>query len=92
MWVLDAGLLTLNARCITKSMVKSKLTSCYCLLLTIAEPGHLHKDTDYFISLVFLTQMRKENLCRKKDFSSEYVCCLIYPCPYWGQSIFFDSQ
>ena len=20
--------------------------------------------------------------------SSEYVCCLIYPCPYWGQSIF----
>ena len=32
--------------------------------------------------------MRKENLCRKKIISSEYVCCLIYPCPYWGQSIF----
>ena len=27
MWVLDAGLLTLNARCITKGMVKLKLTS-----------------------------------------------------------------
>jgi hypothetical protein len=32
--------------------------------------------------------MRKENLCRKKIVSSEYVFCLIYPCPYWGQSIF----
>jgi hypothetical protein len=32
--------------------------------------------------------MRKENLCRKKIVSSEYVCCLIYPCRYWGQSIF----
>ncbi len=84
----DAGWLALNARCITKGMVKSKLTSCCCLLLTIAEPGHLHQDTDYLISLVFLTQMRKENICRKKIVSSEYVCCLIYPCPYWGQSIF----
>jgi len=35
--------------------------------------------------------MGKENLCRKKIVSSEYVCCLIYPCPYWEQSI-FDSQ
>jgi hypothetical protein len=32
--------------------------------------------------------MRKENLCRKKVISSGSVCCLIYPCPYWGQSIF----
>ncbi len=32
--------------------------------------------------------MRKENLCRKKIISSEYICCLIYPFPYWGQSIF----
>jgi hypothetical protein len=32
--------------------------------------------------------MRKENLCRKKIVSSEYACCLIYPCPYWGHSIF----
>jgi hypothetical protein len=32
--------------------------------------------------------MRKGNLCRKKIVSSEYVCCLIYPCPYWGKSIF----
>ncbi len=37
---------------------------------------------------MFLAQMRKENLCRKKIISSESVCCLIYPCPYWGQSIF----
>ncbi len=37
---------------------------------------------------MFLTQMRKENLCRKKIISGESVCCLIYPCPYWGQSIF----
>ncbi len=32
--------------------------------------------------------MRKEKLCRYKIFSSEYLCCLIYHCPYWGQSIF----
>ena len=32
MWVLDAGLLTLNARCITKGMVKSRLTSCLLLI------------------------------------------------------------
>jgi hypothetical protein len=25
---------------------------------------------------------------QEKDFSSEYVCCLIYPCPYWGQPFF----
>ncbi len=25
---------------------------------------------------------------QEKIVSSEYVCCLIYPCPYWGQSIF----
>ncbi len=36
----------------------------------------------------FLTQMRKENICRKKIVSTEYVCCLIYPCSYWGRSIF----
>jgi hypothetical protein len=42
LWVLDAGSLTLNAKCITRGMVKSKLTSYCCLLLTTAEPGHLH--------------------------------------------------
>jgi hypothetical protein len=35
--------------------------------------------------------MRKENLCRKKIVSNEYICCLIYPCPYWGQSIFVTA-
>ncbi len=29
----------------------------------------------------------KKDLCRKKIISSEYECCLIYPCPYWGQSV-----
>jgi hypothetical protein len=42
LWVLGAGRLTLNAKFITRGMVKSKLTSCCCLLLTTAEPGHLH--------------------------------------------------
>ena len=32
MWVLDAGWLTLNARCIIKGMVKSRLTSCLLLI------------------------------------------------------------
>jgi hypothetical protein len=25
---------------------------------------------------------------QEKIVSSEYVCCLIHPCPYWGQSFF----
>jgi hypothetical protein len=25
---------------------------------------------------------------QEKNFSSEFVCCLIYPCSYWGQSLF----
>jgi hypothetical protein len=40
----------------------------------------------YFSSVFDLDE--ENNLCRKKIISSEYVCCLIYPCPYWGQSIF----
>ncbi len=64
---------TLNLGC---PISKSTMTSCCCLLLTIAEPGHLHQDTDYFISLVFLTQMRKKNLYRENILSSEYACCL----------------
>ncbi len=65
MWVLDAGLLMLNARCITKGMVKSRLTSC---LLLIANNllNQVICTRILTISLVFWTQMRKENLCRKK--------------------------
>ena len=87
MWVLGAGLLMLNARCITKGMVRSRLTSC---LLLIANNllNQVICTRILTISLVFLTQMRKGNLCRKKIISSEYVCCLIYPCPYWGPPIF----
>ena len=65
MWVLDNGLLTLNARCITKGMVKSRLKSC---LLLIANNllNQVICTRILTISLVFWTQMRKENLCRKK--------------------------
>ncbi len=65
MWVLDAGLLTLNARCMTKGVVKSRLTSC---LLLIANNllNQVICARILTISLVFWTQMRKENLCRKK--------------------------
>ncbi len=40
--------------------------------------------TDYFISLVFLSQMRKENV---KD-CIKWIYVAFYPCLYWGQSIF----
>ena len=62
MWVLDAGLLTLNARCITKGNVNSS-----CLLLIANNLLNQVICTRILtISLVFWTQMRKENLCRKK--------------------------
>jgi hypothetical protein len=41
------------------------MTSHFCLQLTTAEPGHLHYDADYFISLVFLTQMRGKTFTGK---------------------------
>ena len=90
MWVLDAGLLTLNARCITKGMLKSRLTSC---LLLIAN-NLLNQVICTRIlthSLVFWTQMRKENLYRKKTSHVSVFAAFIYPCPYWGQSI-LDSK
>ncbi len=65
MWILDTGLLTLNARCITKGMVKSRLTSC---LLLIANNllNQVICTRILIISLMFWTQMRKKNLYRKK--------------------------
>ncbi len=41
----------------------------------------------FYFSSVFDSDEEKKPL-QVNDFSSEYVCCLIYPCPYWGQSIF----
>ena len=89
MWVLDAGLLTLNARCITKGMVKSRLTSC---LLLIANNllNQVICTKILTISLVFWTQMRKENLCRKKISQvSMYVAFL--PLPLLGTVNFRQS-
>ena len=40
-----------------------------------------------FFSSIFDSDEEKRPL-QGKDFSSRYVCCLIYSCPYWGQSIF----
>ncbi len=68
LWVLDAGQITLNAKCITKGMVKSKLTSCCSLLLTTAEPGHLHQDTDSVISLVFFDSDEEKKPLQVKDY------------------------
>ncbi len=42
----------------------------------------------FYFSSVFLTQMRKKRLLQIKDYLKWVFCCLIYPCPYWGQSIF----
>ena len=77
MWVLDAGLLTLNARCITKGMVKSRLT---CLLLIANNLLNQVICTRILtISLVFWTQMRKENLCRKKISQVSMYVALFTP-------------
>jgi hypothetical protein len=45
--------------------------------------------TIYFSSVFDSDEERKP--LQEKDFSSEYVCCLIYSCPYWGQSILWQS-
>ena len=68
-------------------MVKSRLTSCCCLLLTICwtRSFALGYWLLYFSSVFDSDEERKP--LQEKEFSSEYVCCLIYPCPYWGQSI-----
>jgi len=89
MWILDAGLLTLNARCIFKCNVKSRLTSC---LLLIANNllNQVICTRILTISLVFWTQMRKENLCRKKISQvSMYVAFL--PLPLLGTVNFRQS-
>ncbi len=41
----------------------------------------------FYFSSVFDSDEERKPL-QEKHCLSEYVCCLIYPCPYWGQSIF----
>ncbi len=41
----------------------------------------------YFSSVYFDSDEERKPL-QVKIISSEYICCLFYPCPYWGQSIF----
>ncbi len=69
-------------------MVKLKLTSC-CLLIANncwTRSFALGYWLFYFSSVFGSDEERKP--LQEKDFSSEYVYCLICPCPYWGQSIF----
>ena len=76
MWVLDAGLLTLNARCITTGLLKSRLTSCLLLIATNfwTRSFALGYWLLYFSSVLDSDEERKP--LQEKDFSSEYVCCL----------------
>ncbi len=67
---------------------KVKVDIMLLLLLTTAEPGCLHYDTDYFISLVFLTQMREKTFAGNRLSQVSMYVAFFYPCPYWGQSIF----
>ncbi len=48
-----------------------------------------HKDTDYFISLVFYFDSDGERKPLQVKECLEWVCMLpFYPCLYWGQSIY----
>ncbi len=61
------------------------------LLLTTAEPGHLHYDTDYFISLVFFDSDEERKLLQVKDYL-KWVWMLPYlPLPLLGTVNFCDS-
>ncbi len=67
MWVLDAGLLMLNARCIKYKKGHGEVEVDIMLLLVANNLMNKVICTRILtISLVFWTQMRKENLCRKK--------------------------
>jgi hypothetical protein len=67
MWVLDAGLLTLNARCIQYIKGHGEVKVDIMLLLIANNLLNQVICTRILtISLVFWTQMRKENICRKK--------------------------
>jgi hypothetical protein len=61
------------------------------LLLTTAEPGHLHWDTDYFISLVFLTQMRDKKTFAGKRLSQMSIMLPFLPLLLLGTVNFYDS-
>ncbi len=62
------------------------------LLLTTAEPGHLHYDTGYFISLLFLTQMRKKKTFAGNRLSQVSMYVALFTLALIGDSQFCDSQ
>jgi hypothetical protein len=67
MWVLGAGLLMLNARCIKFNKGHGEVEVDIMLLLIANDLLNQVICTRILtISLVFWTQMRKEILCRKK--------------------------
>ncbi len=72
-------------------MVKSKLTSCLLLIASNCwtRSFALGYSLLYFSSVFDSDEERKP--LQEKDFSIVYVCCLTYPCPYWCQSIFWQS-
>ncbi len=69
MLVLDAGRLTLNARCLeyNKGHGEVKVDSMLLLIANnVLNQGICTRILTSIFSLVFLTQMRNKNLCRKK--------------------------
>ena len=89
MWVLDAGLLMLNARCITKGIVKSRLISC---LLLIANNllNQVICTRILTISLVFGLRWGKKTFAGKRFL--KWVCMLPYlPLPLLGTVNFRQS-
>ncbi len=68
--------------------MKSKLTSCCCLLLTTAEPGHLHLDTDYFISLVFFDSDEEKKTFAGKRLSQVSMRVALFTLALIGDSQF----
>ncbi len=92
MWVLDAGRLTLNARCITKGMMKSRLTSC--LLLT-ANNCWTRSFCTRILTIIFLKcfwlRWGKKTFVRKRFL--KWVCMLPYlPLPLLGTTANFRQS
>jgi hypothetical protein len=58
------------------------------LILTTAEPGHLHKDTDYFISLVFFDSDEEIRTFAGKRLSQVSMCVALFTLALIGDSQF----
>ncbi len=91
MWVLDAGWLMLNARCITKGMVKSRLTSCLLLIANNCWTRSFALGYWLFeISSVFWLRWGKKTFVEKRFL--KWVCMLPYlPLPLLGTVNFRQS-